>query len=194
MNWPSTRGKSRRKRRKSKFENRNSVREEPPEGGLRLFERPFPRPCRPALLVVQTSGEVRDHGDGLADLLGSLVHEESLAVRSDTIENVGGGPGGDERLSRAELEGGADGFHWDRQHVKTRVEIVELLAVRAPHRSLSPFDGDLPLALGAAVSHHEDFCTAGLRGHVGEPMPIGRKRRLRTAVEHLSRFAVALER
>src|SRR5208282_4417003 len=174
MNWPITRGKSRRKRRKSKFENRNSVREEPPEGGLRLFERPFPRPCRPALLVVQTRGEVGNHGDGLADLLGSLVHEESLAVRSDTVENVGGGPGGDERLSRAELKGGADGFHRDRQHVKTRIEIVELLAVRAPQRILSPFDGDLPLALSAAVTHHEDFRAAGLRRSVREPMPVGR--------------------
>lgn len=125
-------------------------------------------------LTLQTRREVRDHGYGLADLLGNHIQQDFLAVGRDVEEaRAVAQRGGRERLSGAKLQSSVDFLY---RHGKNRpgglVGIVEFLAIAAPLRLIPPVSGNLPLALSAAESHNVDFRTAGFPRCVGEPVAV----------------------
>ena len=60
------------------------------------------------MLSLQTCSEVRDHGDGRADLLGDVVDKNFLAVGSDVVEDLRSGCGYGDLLRRPELRGSID--------------------------------------------------------------------------------------
>lgn len=54
-------------------------------------------------LLLKACSEIRDHGDGGADLLRDVVDEDLFAVREDVVEHRGSGCGDGDLLSGAEL-------------------------------------------------------------------------------------------
>ncbi len=65
-----------------------------------IAHKPTSWPCH---LLLQSCRKVRNHRDGLADLLLNSVEKKFLAVGRDVVEDLGSGPIGDQLLSRAEL-------------------------------------------------------------------------------------------
>src|SRR5689334_22427032 len=86
-----------------------------------------------AKLFLQTSGEVCDDGDGLADLLRHSFHEEFLAIGRDTEERGGeNGPAANQYLRGAEFERVARRFNWHCHQRLIANEVEEFFAVGAP--------------------------------------------------------------
>jgi hypothetical protein len=71
------------------------------------------------MLSLQTCSEVRDHGDGRADLLGDVVDKNFLAVGSDVIEDLRSGCGDGDLLRRPELRGSIDFLDREYKEIET---------------------------------------------------------------------------
>ena len=84
-------------------------------------------------LLLQIRRKVRNHGDGLADLLRNPVQQDFPSVGSDVVKGFSqNGPSADDALRGAEFEGATGIPDLHRKKSLIPVQIVELSAVLAP--------------------------------------------------------------
>src|SRR5208283_1017343 len=145
-------------------------------------------------LLLQICRKVCNHGDGLVDLLRHTDEKNLLAVGGNIVEDLGSGPGADQGLESAELQGAVRLLYRNGENIVGPVQIIEFVSVLAPSRHRARTGRDLPLALSATERHHIDFDYSRFTRGVGEPMTVRRKLSLGTARYNHEWFAISLQR